>query len=635
MTTHPIRRPLARVQAAELGRDDGPTDGQLLARFVEERDEAALAALIRRLGPAVLGVCRRVVGDAHLAEDAFQATFLVLVRRAEVIRPREQVGAWVYGVAYRVARRARAARARRLAKEQPVSALTPTAAEPTDRADDLLPVLDEELARLPDHYRAAVLMCDLEGRTRKDSARRLGIPDGTLSNRLAAARRMLARRLTRRGVTLGLAGLLTASVPARVSAALADTTARFAAGSPPSGARAVALAEGELKMMMLAKLKGLAVVVLAVVGVGVAAGTLPASAGDRPATIPALVTVAKVALRLPAARPADPPAPLVIHHDGQINDVAFSPDGKLIVAQVREAGFNATSAVKVWDAKTGEPRKTLFEGRVVHGVAFSPDGKSVATSITKFDPAKNKPGDVRDAFSCEVLTWNVETGKQTATLTGSGAHAIYHLAYSPDGKYIAAGGGLVDPNSVPAGGDVTVWDAETGKVLWANQDHKGAVRRLAFSADSKLLVTPGDDGTVRVWDAFTGKHQRTIDAKAEHGVHSAAFSPDGKLIAGGADGAARVWDAQTGELKHTLGEYKSGLILVVRFLPDGTLATFGTTEKADGNLKLWDVKTGKLVKTIADPNLTGRSMEVSRDGKAIAVGTADKSLVVVPIGKKE
>src|SRR5437764_849036 len=101
MTTQPIRRPLARVRAAELARDDGPTDGQLLGRFVEDRDEAALAALVGRLGPAVLGVCRRVVGDAHLAEDAFQATFLVLVRRAAVVHPREQVGGWVFGVAYR------------------------------------------------------------------------------------------------------------------------------------------------------------------------------------------------------------------------------------------------------------------------------------------------------------------------------------------------------------------------------------------------------------------------------------------------------------------------------------------------------------------------------------------------------
>src|SRR5437868_1187269 len=122
MTTRTTCGPLSRVRAAELGRDGGPTDGQLLARFVEERDEAALGALVRRLGPAVLGVCRRVVGDAHLGEDAFQATFLVLVRKADQVRPREQVASWLYGVAYRVARRARAARYRRLAKEQPMPA---------------------------------------------------------------------------------------------------------------------------------------------------------------------------------------------------------------------------------------------------------------------------------------------------------------------------------------------------------------------------------------------------------------------------------------------------------------------------------------------------------------------------------
>jgi WD40 repeat protein len=133
------------------------------------------------------------------------------------------------------------------------------------------------------------------------------------------------------------------------------------------------------------------------------------------------------------------------------------------------------------------------------------------------------------------------------------------------------------------------------------------------------------------------QHQRTIDTKVEHGVFSAAFSPDGKLIAGAVlgDGSARVWDVETGELKHTLKDYKAkaGLIQIVQFLPDGTLVTCGASEKNDGNLKLWDMKTGKLIKAIADPNLGVRSMDITRDGKTIAVGTWEKTLVIVPIGK--
>src|SRR5262249_12889431 len=157
------------------------------------------------------------------------------------------------------------------------------AADTPDHSADLLAVLDEELAKLPEQYRAAVMVCDIEGRTRKDAAARLGVPDGTLSNRLTAARRMLARRLTRPGVTLGAGGvaaaLSQAPATARVSAALADATARFAAGTPPSGARPAALAEGELKMMMLAKLKGLAVALAVALGAGLL-GALPPAAGD-------------------------------------------------------------------------------------------------------------------------------------------------------------------------------------------------------------------------------------------------------------------------------------------------------------------------------------------------------------------
>ena len=641
MTTRPTVSPLSRVRAAELGRDDGPTDGQLLGRFVEERDEAALGALVRRLGPAVLGVCRRVIGDAHLAEDAFQATFLVLARKADQIRPREQVGAWLYGVAYRVARRARAARCRRLTREQPMSARSTAVIEPPDRSNDLLAVLDQELAKLPEHYRAVILLCDLDGRTRKDAATRLGIPDGTLSNRLAAARKMLARRLSRRGVALGAGGIAVllsqAPVAARVPPALVGTTARLATGDAgsPAAPAVSALADGEMKMILLTKLNGLVASVAAVVVGAALAVQAPATGNDPPREpAPALVAVTGP---LPRAKPAEPPAPKVIDNDGSFDNIAFSPDGKLIAAQTRVVDENdrtkTTSVIKVWDVKTGKLVKTVFEGKNVLGVAFAPDGKHVAATTVKFDPTKNKPGDVRGAFTSEVIIWDAATGTETARLTDCAAHTLYHVAYSPDGKYVATGGGIISPTSVPAGGDVTVWDAKTGKVLWANQDHKDAIRRLSFSADGTMLATPSDDGTVRVWDSFTGKHLKTFDPKAQGGVYSAAFSPDGKLVAGWIDGAVRVWDVATGEEKHTLKGYKPGSMAAVRFLPDGTLLTAGTSENADGNLKLWDVTTGKLVKAFTDPNLTMRSLDVTADGKTAAVGTSEKTLVLVPLGK--
>jgi RNA polymerase sigma factor (sigma-70 family) len=198
---------------AGLPVDDLP-DSRLLRRFVAERDEAAFRLLVGRHGPMVLGVCRRVLGDCHAAEDAFQATFLVLVRRAEEAA-REQLGPWLHGIAFRTAMKAKVAAARRLAHERAAAEQRSAVVTP-EPAADLGPVLDEELRRLPAHLRAAVVLCDLEGHSRRRAAALLGLPESTLSSRVATARRRLAERLTARGVTLSLVGLV-AVVPATLA----------------------------------------------------------------------------------------------------------------------------------------------------------------------------------------------------------------------------------------------------------------------------------------------------------------------------------------------------------------------------------------------------------------------------------
>src|SRR5439155_5778548 len=168
---------VARVGRAALAPEADATDGQLLARFVRTRDEAAFAELVRRLGPMVLGVCRRVTADAHLAEDAFQAAFLVLARRAADVRPREAVRGWLYGVAARVAQKARVMSARRRAREVPAAVLPDSSAPVRGEPDaDALRVLDEEVAGLPEHLRAAVVLCELDGLGRKDAAGGRGGP---------------------------------------------------------------------------------------------------------------------------------------------------------------------------------------------------------------------------------------------------------------------------------------------------------------------------------------------------------------------------------------------------------------------------------------------------------------------------
>src|SRR5437763_889269 len=209
------------------------SDGQLLERFVAARDEHAFAELLRRHGPMVLGVCRRLLGHVQDAEDAFQATFLVLVRRARSVMPRELVGNWLYGVAYRVALDAQARGSRRRAREKQVEDMPHPTTPPAHADPDLRPLLNRELSRLPEKYRVAIVLCDLEGRTRKDVAGQLGVPEGTLSSRLNAGRKLLAGRLARHGLALSGAALAAAlaagPAQAGVPGALAIATVKAAA----------------------------------------------------------------------------------------------------------------------------------------------------------------------------------------------------------------------------------------------------------------------------------------------------------------------------------------------------------------------------------------------------------------------
>jgi RNA polymerase sigma factor (sigma-70 family) len=272
-----------------------PTDGELLEAFLAQRDEAAFEALLRRHGPMVLGVCQRTLQNPHDAEDAFQATFLVLVRKASTIRPREMIGNWLYGVACRTAMKARAMNTRRRVKESNVQEI----ARPTNGvevADDkVLTLLDEEISRLPDKYRAPVVLCELEGKSRKEVAGLLGVPEGTLSWRLASARKMLGRRLSRRGVTFSTGALAaalsvntgSAAVPPLLLNSTAKAALRIAAGQALTAVAAstqvVILTEGVLKAMLLSKLKVfLAVAFAVVIGTTVTGLGYQALAGDPP-----------------------------------------------------------------------------------------------------------------------------------------------------------------------------------------------------------------------------------------------------------------------------------------------------------------------------------------------------------------
>jgi RNA polymerase sigma factor (sigma-70 family) len=291
---HHLRHLIGGVSAAAM------TDGQLLERFLANRDETAVEVLVRRYGPLVLGVCRRVLHNAHSAEDAFQATFLVLLRKARSLDRARPLGSWLYTVAYRLALRARANELRRLRSEEQVARSLPVdgqAAAPTD----LVVALEEELHRLPEKHRAILLLCYFEGKTNEQAAQLLGCPRGSMAARLDQARERLRECLARRGFVAGTAAiaaaLTAASSQAAVPLPLVDSTVRAAvwfAGEgacrvAPASTAAVALARGALRATFLNRVKVAGALLLAVALLGTPATMLlkagpPAPAAGQPST---------------------------------------------------------------------------------------------------------------------------------------------------------------------------------------------------------------------------------------------------------------------------------------------------------------------------------------------------------------
>jgi RNA polymerase sigma factor (sigma-70 family) len=300
MATRETKRLVQYLRRVAL-RQDGTalTDGQLLSSFIECRDEAAFVDLVRRHGPMVWGVCRRLLFNHHDAEDAFQATFLVLVRKAASVVPREMIANWLHGVAQQTAWKARTMTVRRKARERQVPNMPEPAVTEQDEWCDLRPLLDRELSRLPDKYRVAIILCDLEGKTRREAARQLGVPEGTLAARLRRGRIMLARHLSQQGLTVSCGALTallahstaSACMPVAMIRSTIKSAAALAAGRALSGglvpATVAALTQGVLRSMFVAKLKVAVVVLLAAgalvfsVGTPGVPGTQASAGGDK------------------------------------------------------------------------------------------------------------------------------------------------------------------------------------------------------------------------------------------------------------------------------------------------------------------------------------------------------------------
>jgi RNA polymerase sigma factor (sigma-70 family) len=640
---------MGRVRAEPRAREESgpeaqqvrqPSDQALLERYAARGDEEAFAILVERHGRTVWGVCRRLLGQEQDAEDAFQAVFVVLARKAASIRNGEAVGSWLYGVAYRTAMRARHSAGRRQDHERQAGAQSRRAdpaqqLEPSGEAAcrEMQRLLDEEVQRLGHKYQAPFVLCCLEGMSKSEAAQELGWKEGTVSGRLARARKILQGRLTRRGVTL--TAVLTALAVADHATPAPAALLRIAATGAPLAGKSVAcpisptaleLAEAVLRSF---KTPGLKVGLLLFLGLLLLIGG---------------ATLAGIQLLSDTVDPdlfVGPPVGLGTPVDEQVLAVAFTPDGRRLLA----AGGSASrpGQVQVWEVASKKCVSTLRPLPGVRSLAFAPDGRTYATAD----------------YDGEVKIRDAGTGEERAVVHGH-EHGADCVAFAPDGMALLSAGrdrivklwqanGLAEQrvflghnDAVSSGaffhtaaalvsgsedGTAIIWDRNTGQPKRTLRGHRRAVEAVAVAPDDKTLASAGRDGTVRLWSAETGAEQAVLDHEGM-AVHAVAYSRDGKLLGtAAADGKVRLWDVKAQQLRGVVGQHKSAA-RAVAFSPNGSFLASGSS---DQTTKLWPLGSGNQPVT-----LLGRSelvqpilaLAYAPGGNVIAMATTEPAVQI-------
>jgi RNA polymerase sigma factor (sigma-70 family) len=591
----------------------GLTDRQLLKRFAVQQEEAAFAALMQRHGPLVWGVCWRTLQHTQDAEDVFQATFLVLARKAGSMRWQRSVGNWLYEVAHRLATEAKSKAARRRVREQRVVDMPK--AEPVSESAwrELCSVLDEELQGLSGRFRTPLLLCYLQGRTRDQAAQELGCSLRTLDRRLERGRELLRVRLTRRGVTMSAALLATglsqstatAIVPATLIASVVKVAATFAASSTAApgliSAGVTALAEGGLQAMFMTKLKiGLALMLAAsllATGAGIisyqafAARQSDGRQGNAPKQDVQRAAQAKPDRQKQARvdQYGDPLPALAIarigtarlYHNVQAGGLLYTPDGKTLITS------SSMDGIRLWETATGKELHHLQPPqREASLLALSPDGKTLASAV----------------WGQRTLElWDVATGTQLRQIILP-ERMVGAISFSREGKMFATA--TVDKI-------IRLWDAATWRETRQLAGHQARIIFVGFLPDGHTLVSASNANTIRWWDTERGRQIRIRDGLED--LSTVVLSPNGKILASARDRRMlQFWNTATGE---AIGPWLAWeYSLSFAFSPDSQVLAYG---EPGGTIRFLSVPSGLELRSWERQDHVP-ALAFSPDGKVLA-----------------
>jgi RNA polymerase sigma factor (sigma-70 family) len=636
------------------------SDRELLRRFVERCDDDAFIALLRRHGPMVLNLARRITGDKQLAEDVFQATFLLFSQKGGTIRRPEALPCWLHGVARRLALQTRSAQLR--CRRQEARCCPSFSPNPLDEltAQEFLTVLDEELAKLPENYRAPLILCCLEGLSQEDAAQRLGCSAGAIRGRLERGRQRLRLRLERRGMTLPAVfggTLLVAGATSAVPEALAQATLQAAKpGSNVAPAVAMLIQEA-MRSMVINKLKGIgaAVILLALTGAGVgmmavrpqaAKEKIPAAADDKPlaaekhvdlygdplpeGAVMRLGTLQRRAVGMTLAVTADGKSiigkgrsPYLSIWDAATGELRqkrelpeplgyylLSPDGRWLIAQ------SGRQPLVIWDVRTLEKVRVLrTEGkRGFYSIACSRDCKRVAAVGSEQD---NKGG-----YDHLICVWDLAEGKEIFRTELRDNRHGYRLALSPDGKRLLA----MFTSYGRGDNGLYCWDIAAGRQSWLKENMR-ITESMVFTADGKIVISPSG----QIMDLATGQTVKlanpppiTTERKgggiAIHPDMRLALTRDNRTLLIPKPNGLIVWDMIHGKELRTLQVEADEAVV----MPDGKSIITN-----DGSLQRWDLETGKRLwqDTFALGHIRSvNAAAFSADGKRVASFSADGSV---------